>query len=216
MIPSPLKAQVLERPLSAAKIISQRIKYMKKGKPFSRAIFVKIGSRSAVNKALSTMVRKGFLERIIRGIYMRPKHSTYIGRVRPSPLKIVGIISKVNGEIIQVHGAEAARRLGLSTQMQLLPTYYTSGYTRSIKAGNAVVRLQHVCKQRLQHAGTKVGLALTVLYYIGKEGVSTEVLRKISEALNGEEFTKLRASNMPKWMSLAFESFDDHSKLDNG
>src|SRR3546814_1736500 len=96
---------------------------------------------------------------------MRPKMSKYTGRVvRPSPLAVVEVITKANGETIQIHGAEAVRRLGLSTQMQVLPTFYTSGSTREIKVGNAVVRLRHVSKDRLQHAGTTVGVALTALY----------------------------------------------------
>ncbi|WP_417797051.1 DUF6088 family protein, partial [Stutzerimonas nitrititolerans] len=94
----------------------------------------------------------------------------------------------------------AVRRLGLSTQMQVLPTFYTSGSTREIKVGNAVVRLRHVSKDRLQHAGTTVGVALTALYYIGKEGLSANVVSKIVRALSGEELMKLRACKMPAWM----------------
>ncbi len=110
------------------------------------------------------------------------------------------VITKANGETIQIHGAEAVRRLGLSTQMQVLPTFYTSGSTREIKVGNAVVRLRHVSKDRLQHAGTTVGVALTALYYIGKEGLSANVVAKIVSALSGEELMKLRACKMPRWM----------------
>ena len=113
------------------------------------------------------------------------------------------VVTKANGETIQIHGAEAVRRLGLSTQMQVLPTFYTSGSTREIKVGNAVVRLQHVSKDRLQHAGTKVGVALTALHYIGKEGVSAKVVSKIVNALSSEELIKLRACKMPEWMRSA-------------
>ncbi len=112
----------------------------------------------------------GALERIARGVYMRPKLSKYTGRVHPSPLTVMDVITKANGETIQVHGAGAVRRLGLSTQMQVLPTYYTSGSTREIKVGNAVVRLKHVPSNRLQHAGTRVGMALIALHTLGKRG----------------------------------------------
>ena len=94
---------------------------MRKGQPFSRAVFAQVGSRAAVDKALSKLVRSGLLERVARGIYMRPKLSAYTGRwVRPSPLSIMSVITKANGETIQIHGAEAVRRLGLSTQMQVV------------------------------------------------------------------------------------------------
>lgn len=174
---------------------------MPKGRPFAGAVFAQVGSRASINKALSRLVQSGKLERVARGVYMRPKMSMYTGRVvRPSPLAVMEVITKANGETIQIHGAEAVRRLGLSTQMQVLPTFYTSGSTREIKVGNAVVRLRHVSKDRLQHAGTTVGVVLTALYYIGKEGLSANVVSKIVSALSGEELMKLRACKMPAWM----------------
>lgn len=165
--------------MSVAQAISNRVKRMKKGKPFVRNLFAELGSRAAVDKALSRLVQSGCLERLARGVYMRPKLSEYTCQlVKPSPLAIMNVLSKVNGETIQIHGAEAVRRLGLSTQMQVVPVYYTSGRTREIKAGNAVVRLNHVSSDRLQHAGNKVGLALTALYYLGKEGACPHALSK--------------------------------------
>ncbi len=94
---------------------------MPKGRPFAGAVFAQVGSRASINKALSRLVQSGTLERVARGVYMRPKMSKYTGRVvRPSPLAVVEVITKANGETIQIHGAEAVRRLGLSTQMQVL------------------------------------------------------------------------------------------------
>lgn len=190
--------------MSVAEAILNRLKYMQKGQPFSRVIFAQVGSRAAVDKALSRLVQSGCLERVARGVYMRPKVSTYTGRrVRPSPLSIMSVITKANGETIQIHGAEAVRRLGLSTQMQVVPTFYTSGATRDIKVGNAVVRLRHASSDRLQHAGTKVGMVLSALHYLGKEGLSTQVVSKITNAISGEELLKLRACRMPSWMRSA-------------
>jgi hypothetical protein len=187
--------------MSVAEAISNRIKRMQKGKPFPRSLFAEAGSRAAVDKAFSRLVQSGHLERVARGIYMRPKFSRYTGRrLIPSPLAIMSIVTKANGETIQIHGAEAVRRLGLSTQMQVVPTFYTSGATRKIKVGNAVVRLQHVSSHRLQHAGTMVGMALTALYYLGKDGLSSQTLSKITSALSPVELATLRACIMPNWM----------------
>lgn len=137
---------------------------------------------------------------------MRPKFNRYIGQVRPSPLTVMKVITTANGETIQVHGAEAVRRLGLSTQMQVVPTYYTSGSSREISIGAASVRLKHVSKDRLQHAGTNVGLVLTALHYVGKRGMSQEILSKINEMLSEEELRKLLDCKMPKWMRSSLTS----------
>ena len=190
--------------VSIAESISNRIKRMPKGRPFVRSVFERAGSRSAVNKALSRMVLRGSLERVARGVYMRPKHSQYTGkRARANPLSVLEAVARARGEIIQIHGAEAVRRLGLSVQMQVLPTYYTSGTTREIKIGNAVVRLRHASRQRLQQAGTPIGTALTAFWYLGENGVDEQVASKIVSSLSAEEFNRLMECKMPKWMRSA-------------
>lgn len=190
--------------MSVAESILNRIKHMPKGKPFAGAVFAQVGSRASVDKALSRMVLSGSLERVTRGVYMRPKQSEYTGKkVRANPIAVMETVAKARGETIQVHGVEAARRFGLSTQMQVLPTYYTSGSTREIKIGNAVVRLRHASRQRLQHAGTQVGAALIALLYLGKEGLTEQAVRKIASSLSVEEFNKLMACKMPEWMRSA-------------
>ncbi|MBP5089155.1 type IV toxin-antitoxin system AbiEi family antitoxin domain-containing protein [Pseudomonas chlororaphis] len=194
--------------MSVAECISKRIKHMQKGKPFTKAVFVEVGSRTSVDKALSRMVQSGVLERVARGIYMRPKLSEYTGKkVRANPIAVMEAVARTRGETIQVHGVEAARRLGISTQMQVLPTYYTSGSTREIKIGNAVVRLRHSSWQRLQQAGTQVGLALTALLYLGKAGVTEQAAGKVLSSLSAEEFSKLMACKMPKWMRKVLADF---------
>lgn len=189
--------------MSVAKSIVKRIKYMPKGRPFLGSLFGQSGSRASVNKALSRLVNAGVLERIVRGVYMRPKASKYTGMVRASPLEVVRLMTEASGETIQIHGAEAVRLMGLSTQMQLLPTLYTSGSTRKIHIGNATVRLQHAPKDRFQHAKTKIGIALTALHYIGKESLSLEITSHIQKALSEDEFKTLQACRMPEWMRTA-------------
>lgn len=194
--------------MSVAESIAKRVKRMSKGRPFTKALFAEEGSRTSVNKALSRMARSGLLERVARGIYMRPKISEHTGRkVRANPITVMETVAKASGETIQIHGVEAVRRLGLSTQMQVLPTYYTSGSTREIKMGNAVVRLRHSSWQRLQQAGTQAGLALTALFYLGKEGVTDQVTGKILCLLSAEEYSKLMACKMPKWMRKVLAGF---------
>ncbi|WP_368045027.1 AbiEi antitoxin N-terminal domain-containing protein [Pseudomonas putida] len=61
--------------MSVAESIAKRVKRMSRGRPFTKALFAEEGSRTSVNKALSRMARSGLLERVARGIYMRPKES---------------------------------------------------------------------------------------------------------------------------------------------
>jgi len=60
-------------------------------------------------------------------------------------------------------------------------------------------------QRKLQHAGKKPGLALSALWYLGKENINSEVVRRIKEGLSVEECETLRSSRMPAWMSQVFE-----------
>lgn len=98
---------------------------MPKGRPFVQTVFEQVGSRAAVNKALSRMVLRGTLERVVRGVYMRTKY-----RVRANPIFMMEAVAIARSETIQIHGTEAVRRLGLSVQMQVFPTFYQRIDTR--------------------------------------------------------------------------------------
>jgi len=185
-----------------AKIV-KRIKCTPKGQPFSINRFANAASRAAVAKALSRLAASGELERLSRGIYMRPKLSIYAGQVRPSTESVLRIIARRNREIIQVHGAEAVRSFGLSTQMQIKPVYYTSGTSREVKVGARHVRLLHIAPKKMQHAGTIVGLALCALFYLGKKGVSDMVIASIKAKMAPSEFKRLADSEIPVWMQVA-------------
>lgn len=189
--------------MSVTATIVKRLKYTPKAQPFSINRFANLGSQGAVAKALSRLAASGELERLSRGIYMRPKLSHFTGYVRPSTRSVLRAIARHNREIIQVHGAEAVRYFGLSTQMQIRPVYYTSGASREVTVGAKRIRLLHVAPQKLQHAGTIVGLALCALLYLGKKGVSGTVIASIKAKMAPCEFKQLADCEIPIWMQVA-------------
>ena len=69
------------------------------------------------------LVEESAIQRIARGVFVRPKQSRFVGNVMPDVSSVVQVIAKEHGETIQVHGAEAARRFNLSTQMPTTPVY---------------------------------------------------------------------------------------------
>lgn len=194
--------------ITIAELVRRRVKRFPKGYPFTLKRFDILGAtaRGAVEKAIARMVQSSELERVCRGVYMRPKSSRFVGRVRPSPETVARVLAKDNGHKLQFHGAEAVRMLGLSTQMQVTPIYYTSGPSRVIQIGKGTVRLVHVPMRNLQHAGTKVGLVITALFYMGKkEATSPGVGSSIQKQLTPAEQKLLMASHIPKWMREIFE-----------
>ena len=118
---------------------------------------------------------------------------------------MVEAIARSTGETVQVHGAEAARRLRLSTQVPTAPVFHTSASSRTIRIGNITVRMIHTSnRRRLQFAGETIGLALAALWYLGKDNVIPGTVATIKSALSPMEFDKLRSADMPAWMTRVF------------
>ena len=188
-----------------AELIRQRIQAIPLGEPFTPTVLLACGTRASVDQTLSRLLKAKEIERVARGVFVRPEISRFVGKVMPEPLKLVETIARTTGAVVQVHGAEAARRLELSTQVPVQSVFLTSGPSRRIRVGEMEIRLQHVCQRKLTLAGRPAGLALTAMWYLGKTAVTPAVLEKISRKLGENEFEVLKSatSSMPAWMSDA-------------
>ncbi|MFY1026498.1 hypothetical protein CFY87_00410 [Actinobacillus seminis] len=181
--------------------IKKKINHFKQGEIFSSRDFLEFGNRSVIDKTLSRMVQKGEIERAARGLFFRPIKNRFVGNVPINIEAVIEVISQQNSETIQVHGAEAARQFNLSTQMPTKTIFYTNGATRKIKVGNKEVQMIHTSNQRkLQYAGTKIGLAISALWYLGRNLVTPSVISTLKSYLSTEEFTTLRNANLTNWM----------------
>ena len=195
--------------MTVAKAIRNDLRKLPKGKPFTNSRFLKYGPRGAVDRALSRIVAEGEVKRLAHGVFVRPQRNRFVGDVMPEVSEVVKIIARNNHETIQVHGAEAAWRFNLSTQVPVVPVFHTSASSRTIEVCNVTVKFIHTSSQRrLQFAGEKTGLALSALWYFGKDNVNKEVISKIESGLSKEEFETLRSADLPAWMTAALNGFD--------
>ena len=194
--------------MSVAKTIRHQVLQVRRGKPFTNKAFLKLGSRASIDKTLSRLVGEGVIQRITRGVFVRPRHCRFIGSVMPDVTEVLKVITRNQGETVQVHGAEAAHRLGLSTQVPVTPVFYTSGPSRAFRIGNLVVKLRHASRRKLHLAGQRPGLALTALWYLGKNNVDNRVIGVIRNRLTAQEFDRLKHTDMPGWMTAALAKYD--------
>ncbi|HAC29030.1 MAG TPA: hypothetical protein DCF82_14640, partial [Marinobacter hydrocarbonoclasticus] len=63
--------------------------------------FLRLGSRAAVDKALSRLVEEGAIQRVARGVFVRPKQSRFVGNVMPDVSRVVEVIARDHGETVQ-------------------------------------------------------------------------------------------------------------------
>jgi hypothetical protein len=193
--------------------IRKRINEIGVGEPFISIQFNALGTRAAVDQTLSRLVKRGEIARISRGVFVRPKRSRYVGEVMPEPSKVAQAIARAHGETVQVHGAEAARLLGLTTQMALQAVFYTSGPSRELKLGNLPLILKHVARRKLALSGRPSGLALSALWYLGKEQVTKGTIKTIREKLTPQEFEEFKAEapSMPAWMANTLHRYEQEA-----
>lgn len=192
---------------NTATSIRQRIESIPIGELFTTSALLEYGTRASINRAISRLVKEVSIERVTRGIFVRPETSRFVGKVSPSPIKVAETVAKITGAVIQVHGAEAARRLELTTQVPTQSVFLTSGPSRRIRVEKMEIRMLHVCQRKLALAGRPAGLAITAMWYLGKKGVTPSLVEKIRYKLGDSEFEMLRsaANVMPAWMRVHFK-----------
>ncbi|MBQ4761991.1 hypothetical protein F9U43_04510 [Pectobacterium versatile] len=196
--------------MSTSKAIRERIAAQLAGEPFTPALFAGLGSRAAIDQALMRLNKAGSIERIGHGLYVVPKVGRFGIKTLPAPEQIAHTLADAEGATIEIHGAEAARRFGFSTQMPAQAVFYTSGSSRAVRLGKMTVRLQHVASRKLVLAGRPAGQALSALWYLGRHQVTSGTFRRIAQKLAPAEFQALcsaRAS-MPAWMLEALSGYE--------
>lgn len=145
--------------MSTAEKVSQRIKRMRKGIPFSTRQWSDLGSASAVQKALSRLAQSGEIERVSKGIYVRPKTLSAAPSITlsPSATVLAKHWAKIRGYKLVPQGEEAAYRLGFQTQAPMKTVYWSNGPSRHFKQGNEVVIIKHTSESRLKWPGLPEG-----------------------------------------------------------
>lgn len=196
--------------MSTSQAIRERIAAQPAGEPFTPALFAGLGSRASIDQALMRLAKAGSIERIGHGLYIVPKAGRFGVKALPAPEQVAQTVAEAQGATIEIHGAEAARRFGLTTQMPAQSVFYTTGSSRAIRLGKMTVRLQHVAPRKLALAGRPAGQALSALWYLGRHQVTPGTFKRIAEKLSSSEFQVLREAkaSMPAWMVEALSRYE--------
>lgn len=164
--------------------IVKRIQNKGRSFVFSAKDFLDLGSRGAVDMALSTLARSGKIRRVLRGLYDYPKYSELLGKyLAPDFDQVAQAIARKTGTRIQPSGAVAANLLGLSTQVPAKVVYLTDGRSRTIRFGTQTIRFQQTSPKELM-SNRKIAMVVQALRFLGKESVTDDVVRKIRQILS--------------------------------
>ena len=183
------------------KVIS-RIYGRKRGNVFTPNDFLELGSRKAVDMALSRLVKAGTVRRLSRGVYDYPNTHPQLGVLTPDPETIAMAIAGKNRIRLQPHGAYAANLLGLSEQVPAKVTFLTDGLTRTIKVGRQVIELRRTSPRNMATAGELTGLVIQAFRYLGAKHITPERIAHLRRTIPQTEREKLLKAIpvAPGWM----------------
>lgn len=189
----------MSEPLAEA--IMSHARSMPEGEPLYAKQLLALGSRAAVDQALSRLAKSGALMRVARGLYVRPIESRF-GTRSPEADKLVEAIAEVRGETVASHGAAAANALGLTTQVPTRSVYLTSGRSRVLNLGKLKVELLHVPSWQLTLAGKPGGQIVRVLAWLGPERAREMApLLKLKAPRSAIEEVARARMRLPDWMA---------------
>lgn len=149
-----------------AKAILAHTEALAEGTAVCAKALLHLGSRAAVDQALSRLVKRGHLLRLSQGVYVRPVESRF-GARPPSVSQTLEAFAGLKGETVVPHGAAAANRLGLTQQVPVRLLYLTSGPSRRLTLGSQTIELRHAPRWQLALAGRPAGEALRTLAWFG-------------------------------------------------
>lgn len=182
--------------------VHQFVERQPEGEPFSPTDLLLYGTRASIDQALSRLTKDGVIERVARGVYVKPKHSRIVGKVPPNPVAVARTYARARGIPITTPGAQVLADYGLSTQTPVTAVL-SAGVSgkKTFTVGNRQVTLRHAPGYVLRQAGTPAGDALAALHHLGRrrpeEGHA--VLTRL-DATTFERLLELRPT-LPGWLA---------------
>jgi hypothetical protein len=171
--------------------ILARIRGLGPGCVFTATDFLDLGSRDAVDQALSRNHRNGTIDKVARGIYHLPGHDALLGKLSATSDAIAQAMARRDAARLQPTGGHAANMLGLSNQVPMRIVYLTDGRSRRAKVGKRQIILRRTTPRNMATAGRVSGLVIQALRWLGRRYVDDSIVSKLRRRLPAAEKQQL-------------------------
>ena len=132
--------------------------------------FLDLGSREAVDQALSRLVKAGQLRRVGHGLYDMPRISDVLERPAPVDLDAaIAALERRDGVRIMADGMVAANQLGLTNAVSAKASYVTDGHSRTLTIDGRTIRFQHAGPSVMKWTGRSSAPVAQALRWLGSE-----------------------------------------------
>lgn len=174
-----------------------------RGWVFTPNSFRGVGSRDAIDSAISRLWKEGTIRKLARGLYDYPVQDPILGTVAPSADQIARALVVRDVIRLQPSGAYAANILGLSEQVPSRVVFLTDGPARKVVLGKREIILQHTTPRNMATAGRKSGTIIQALRYLGKDQVDDRVMAILRRQISDEEGPKIHKDlrHAPEWIA---------------
>ena len=185
--------------------IMKRVRGKGRGWAFTPKDFLDLGTRASIDMALTRLVQANQIRRIGRGLYDYPKLHDKLGELTPDADTIAQAVATQSGDKLSSSGAQAANRLGISTQVPAKTSYATSGQTRVKKVAGRTIALKRSRAPILDDASPDANAVLQLLAHVGKDKIDNDLIQRLSAQIDDRDFKALTKAQplMPGWMSDA-------------
>ena len=179
-----------------------RIKARGNGWVFSPPDFLDLGSRDAVDKALSRMAATGTIRRVARGLYDVPRRHPIVGVTAPSVDKVAKALAGKAATRLQPTGAYAANLLGLSDQVPAKVVFLTDGRSKRVRLGKLDIVLKQTSPRNMATSGRISGLVIQALRYLGEAHVNDDTVKRLDRKLSADDRKQLSKdlAYAPAWI----------------
>ena len=132
--------------------------------------FVDLGTREAIDQALSRLAKAGQLRRVGHGLYDMPRMSNVLKR--PAPVDwdaAIEALARRDGVRFIPDGLVAANQLGLTNAVPAKASYVTDGSTRTLTIDGRTVRFRHAGPRVMKWAGKPSAPVAQALRWLGQD-----------------------------------------------
>ncbi|MBT3294481.1 MAG: hypothetical protein HN919_08190 [Verrucomicrobia bacterium] len=176
---------------SIAEQILNEIRRHEEGWCFSQKDFMDIAGRNALEQAFFRLAKAREIRRIGRGLYDVPRYSGLLKTIlSPVSNQIAKAIARKHGWRIQPTGAGAANLLNLSTQVPMKIVYLSDGPTKTMEFGGRTLYFRQTSPKDMA-TNELSGLVINALKYLGKEGLTPEIVTKLRSRFDDKQKKQL-------------------------
>lgn len=177
--------------------IKKRIDTTEPGTVFIPSDFFDIAEAVKVNMCLNRLTENGELNRIMRGVFAKPRYSNlHNTNVPPRSDDIAKAIARNYGWTVVPCGDTALNMLGLSTQVPTVWLYVSDGPYKTYEADGITLKFKHTDnKNEITAVSYQTALVIQALKALGKENITDKEIRKLSKILSQSEKQKMLAES---------------------